>query len=145
MESSHGIGYFFKVINEKAVAELNAQLETCGLTCAQMDVLIYLLERRDRAVSMRDLERYFRLSHPTVTGLVRRLEKKGFLHCVVNPDDRRGRVLILTAKAEQAEKRMWQARRCMDARITAPLSADEARTLRDLLERVSEGLRENQA
>lgn len=56
------------------------------LTPAQASILMYL-EKADHPVNQRELENYFRLSNPTVTGLMKRMEAKGFIRREISQAD----------------------------------------------------------
>ncbi len=54
--------------------------ESLGLTATQGFVLGYLARHKNEPpMCLRDLETRFDLTHPTVSGIVSRLEAKGFL------------------------------------------------------------------
>jgi DNA-binding MarR family transcriptional regulator len=67
-----------------------------------------------------------------VTGLVDRLETRGLIERRPGPDDRRVRMLVLTPAGEELRERALARFTEAPAGIAA-LSAEEQRTLRDLL------------
>jgi DNA-binding MarR family transcriptional regulator len=68
--------------------------------------------------------------------LVGRLETRGLINQTVDPDDRRARRLTLTAQGLRLRRRLRPKIAAAHARIMAPLSARERKTLTELLGRV---------
>ena len=82
---------------------LNRILEKYDLTSAQAPIITYLFETEKRGleVQQKDIEEYFYLKNPTVTGILDRLEKKSFIVRKVSKDDKRKRLIYLTTKAKK--------------------------------------------
>lgn len=66
------------IIGKMQRVQADRELEKLGLTSVQMEVLMYLLKREHEGceVTARELERRFRVSNPTMSGILKRLEKK---------------------------------------------------------------------
>jgi DNA-binding MarR family transcriptional regulator len=71
--------------------------------------------------------------------IVDELEAKGMVVRRLNGTDRRVRELFLTARGTELRKRLRPNNKLTNARILAPLTPDERKTLIDLLVRVIEG------
>ena len=82
---------------------LNRILEKYDLTSAQAPIITYLFETEKRGIEVqqKDIEEYFYLKNPTVTGILDRLEKKFFIVRKVSKDDKRKRLIYLTTKAKK--------------------------------------------
>ena len=76
------IGFMIKQINNVYEKDLNERLKTIGITSSQCAVLDYLFHTSREEVSQRDVERHLNLKNPTVTGLLKRLDEKGYILCV---------------------------------------------------------------
>ena len=111
-------------------------LQTYHLTSAQMDVLIYLKCNEDQEIHQREIENWFHLKNPTVTGLLNRLEEKGFLTRRKHSSDRRYRVIELTEKGNQVLGELWEKAVEMDERVYGCISEDEREQLSKLLDRI---------
>lgn len=94
-------GYYFKFINDKLKATADDGLSALGLTFAQSRVLAFLADRGGQA-TQKDIENFTRVSHPTVVGLVSRMEQNGFLSSSLDPNDKRNKIVCLTDKAKSA-------------------------------------------
>ena len=89
------IGLLIKSINEQMERKANLLFRPFDLTLAQMRVLFYLRDREGEKTTLRDIEEYFGVSHPTVTGILRRMEAKGLVTGCTDGEDRRCRVIRL--------------------------------------------------
>ena len=81
---THHYGYLLKVLSGCMKASMDNALASMDLTSAQGHIMGYLAQRSQPPCS-RDIEETFHLSHPTVSGLLSRLEKKDFI--VLRPDE----------------------------------------------------------
>lgn len=111
-------------------------LEDLGLTSSQGLVLGYLARHPEEALSPGDVCRHFGLSQPTVTGILQRLEAKGFLTYADDPADRRRRRLVPTEKALDCHE--WVKQRFIETErlLTGGLSEAERAQLLVLLDRL---------
>ena len=68
----------FKKVQILFEKNLNKILEQYDLTTAQSSIIAYLFEseKQNKEVQQKDLEEYFYLKNPTVTGILDRLEEK---------------------------------------------------------------------
>jgi DNA-binding MarR family transcriptional regulator len=114
---------------------LNAAAEA-GLSAPQVFALLALTP--DEPVPMSDLAGVLRCDASNVTGLTDRLETRGLVERRPAPHDRRVRHLVLT-DAGLALREQVAARLEEPPPGFAELTADEARTLRDLLKKVVAG------
>lgn len=111
-------------------------LEDMDLTSSQAFVLGYLLRHREEPVNPGDICRHFDLSHPTVTGILQRLECKGFLTYAEDSADRRRKRICVTEKALDVQHCANQRCQETEALVSGTLSEEELRTLVGLLDRV---------
>lgn len=115
-------------------------MEDMELTSSQGFVLGYLTRHREEAITPGDLRRHFGLSHPTVTGILQRLEAKGFLTCAEDPDDRRKKHICVTEKAWEVHQQVIRHFQETEALITGQMTEQEVLTLLTLLDRVIENI-----
>ena len=115
---SQPIGFMIKQINNVFEKELNEKVKKLGLTSSQCAVLDYLFHTSKDEISQRDVERHLSLKNPTVTGLLKRLDEKGYILCVPNAKDKRKKNIYLTEKAYDIQRRMEAERRKLDRELT---------------------------
>ena len=82
-------------------------LEEMELTAAQGHIMGFLARSKTPPCS-RDIEEAFQLSHPTVSGLLSRLEKKGFIEFRTDEQDRRCKRIYILPKGSQCHETMRQ-------------------------------------
>lgn len=82
------IGFLLKQIHDNMDRHANRNLKPQGLTFSQMRLLV-LLYVRPSAPSQKELEEQMGVTHPTVVGLIKRLEGKGLVRCGFDSRDKR--------------------------------------------------------
>ena len=100
------IGFTVKQINNIYEKELNERLKKLGITSSQCAVLDYLFHTNKEEVNQRDVEKNLSLKNPTVTGILKRMEEKGFILIVPNASDKRKKNIYLTEKAYDIQRKM---------------------------------------
>jgi MarR family transcriptional regulator, transcriptional regulator for hemolysin len=78
----------------------------------------------------------------TLVGVLDRLEKRGLLVRTADPDDRRAKLVSLAEGAAPLVDRILAVALGVKGEVSADLDADEIETLRHLLARVRESLRQ---
>ena len=136
MQKKRTIGFMFKQINNVYEKEFNNRLRTLGITASQCAVLDYLFDCEKEEVTQRDIEKGLNLRNPTVTGLLKRLDEKGYILCVPNANDKRKKNIYLTEKAYDIQRRMESDRRKLDRELTRGMTKREVEALRRNLEKL---------
>ncbi len=136
MKERMPIGFMFKQINNVYEKEFNNRLRTLGITSSQCAVLDYLFVSSKEEVTQRDIEKALSLKNPTVTGLLKRLDEKGFILSVPSNKDRRCNNIYLTEKAYDIRRRMELDRKKLDKMLTLGMNKKEIEALEKMLSRV---------
>lgn len=132
------VGYLIKSINDKLEARADAELKQFNLTMSQCRVFLYLSSRGGQA-TQKEIEIFLDVAHPTVVGLVSRMEQNGYVTCWPC-EDGRNKYVKLTPQAEAIDKDMQRNQLENEERLLAPLSPEDRERLRDLLLTVAEHL-----
>ena len=80
------------LLNRKQKMKMDMELEKIGLTVAQAQILFYIMLNSgggEKEITARDLEQRFQVSNPTISGILKRLEKKEFIERTPGTIDRR--------------------------------------------------------
>ena len=136
MRESTTLGFLFKQISTIYEKEFNRKLRTLGITASQCAVLDYLFTSRKEHVTQRDIEKALSLRNPTVTGLMKRLDEKGFILVVPSNEDKRCKNIYLTEKAYDIQRRMETDRKKLDKMLTLGMNKKEVEALKKMLDRV---------
>ena len=102
MEERLPIGLRFSLLHRAFRRRMDALLSEKGLTGVQFGVLMALLRMEKEGaeeISQRALEERARVSHATMTEILKRLEKKGFVRSEQSLRDRRFKCIHATEKA----------------------------------------------
>lgn len=116
---------------DQAITNALAQME---LTAAQGHILAFL-SRHPQPPCPRDIEEAFQLSHPTVSGLLNRLEKKEFIALRPDPDDKRCKRIYILQKGETCNQHMHKTIDAIERRLVQDFSAEEQEAFTRLLDR----------
>lgn len=96
--NNHHIGYLIKSINDKLKIKADEDLKRHNLTLSQSRIVGYLTEHGGRA-TQKEIEDFLAVSHPTVVGLVSRMEQNDMVSTYFDHVGR-SKVVSLTAHAE---------------------------------------------
>lgn len=140
VHGTNHLGHRVRILSQAIRQEIDRKLLDLDLTGQQSFILRFLAERQDAVVYPKDIERRFNLTHPTVSGLLQRLEAKGFLTCTPDPDDRRYKRVALTKRGLECQEEIYRHILSMEQAMTAGMSAEDVETLIRLLDRAAENL-----
>lgn len=127
-------GHRVRILHWCTDQAMTAALADMELTAAQGHIMGYLA-RRQAAPCSRDIEEEFHLSHPTVSGLLSRLEKKGFIEFRPDPKDRRCKRIYVLPKGQQCQATMHQTILDNEAQMVKDFTDQEKEEFSALLER----------
>lgn len=136
---NHGVGYQFKIIDEKIKMRADEDLKHHDLTLTQTRVLGFLAEMGGQA-TQKEIEDDLQVSHPTVVGLVSRMEQKGFLTTRPDPMDRRNKLVELTERARKLDQAIDLTVAQHDAQLLRGFTEQERETLKGFLRRINRNL-----
>ena len=109
-------------------------LQTMDLTGAQGHIMAYLAHTQTPPCP-RDLEAEFHLTHPTVSGLLSRLEQKGFIELRTDPEDRRCKRIYVLEKGQQCHELMHRTILENERRMVKDFTNEEQEMFKMFLER----------
>ena len=109
-------------------------MESMDLTAVQGHIMAYLAHAQQPPCP-RDLEAEFHLTHPTVSGILSRLEQKGFVELRTDPEDRRCKRIFILEKGWQCHEVMHQTIQANERRIVDGFTPEEQEIFTDLLQR----------
>lgn len=127
-------GHLLRVLSCSISQTITNALGEMELTSAQGHIMGYLTHCKEPPCP-RDVEENFRLSHPTVSGLLARLEKKDFVALRPDPDDRRCKRIIILPKGVDCHEKIHQTILESEERIVQGFSEEEKRQFAELLAR----------
>ena len=115
---------------------INNSMRAMDLTHAQVCMLFILIEREGGCCSMKELERQLDLSQSTTAGIVKRAEEKGLVECLPDPDDRRSKLVRVTAAGELRHRETSEDIRDTEDWLLHALTPEERPQFISMLQRV---------
>lgn len=109
-------------------------LEEMELTAAQGHIMGYLA-RQSQPPCPRDIETEFQLSHPTVSGILSRLEQKGFIQLRTDPNDRRCKRIYVLPKGQSCHETMHRIILSNEEKLVQDFTQEEKEQFAGLLHR----------
>lgn len=119
---------------------MNEGLKKYDLTKSQRDVLGYLHFTDKEVVIQKDIEEHFHISNPTVTGILNRLEQKGFIERKHDPKDKRVRTIVLTQKEQDLHEDTENQIRIMESKFSDALGEEKRKQLLEILKELAQNL-----
>ena len=132
-------GHLIRILHWRTDQTITDTLEKMGLTASQGRVLGYVAHHPEPPCP-RDIENDFHLRHPTVSGLLSRLEQKGFLQLRTDPEDRRCKRIYLLEKGKACQTQILQRIHQHEAQLVQGFTPEEQAQFASLLQRAIENL-----
>ncbi|MBO5556645.1 MAG: MarR family transcriptional regulator [Oscillospiraceae bacterium] len=126
------LGLRFSLLHRCCKKKMDEMLQEKGLTGVQFRLLALLIHREQSdpgEIYQKDLEQMLQVSHPTMTDMLRRLEKKGFLRCESGSRDRRCKRILSTEKARALEQDVARVEKATRDWLCQGLSPEQIRQL----------------
>lgn len=117
----------------------NKALQPFGITHTQFLILKFLYLHKESMVRQIDLEKYLSMSNPTVTGILKNMEKSGLIERGDHPEDKRSRRVLLTEKSMELQPALLALGDELEAEFTKNLSEPEREQAALLLSRLLGG------
>ena len=117
-------------------------LASMELTAAQGHVMGFLSHQKQPPCA-RDIEEAFQLSHPTVSGILSRLEKKGFIEFRPDETDRRCKRIYVLPKGLEVDETMHNTILASEERMVRDFTDEEKELFARLLIRAIENMGEH--
>ena len=128
-------GFLIKVISDRMKALGDNDLREHDLTFSQTQVLA-AIEHEGGTVAQKEIEKILDVSHPTIVGLINRLQDKGFVTCETDETDRRSKIVTLTPKAVSLGRMMREKRDQSERGMLEGFSDEEIEQLNVLLRKL---------
>ena len=113
---------------------MSAALADMDLTSAQGHILGFVIHQSTPPCS-RDIEEAFHLSHPTVSGTLSRMERKGFIEFRADANDRRCKRIYVLPKGMECHDRMTHTIDSTEQQILRGVTPEEEALFSQFLNR----------
>ncbi len=127
-------GFLVRILHWCGSNAMDNAMKKMDLTSSQGHIMAYLAHAKTPPCP-RDLEAEFHLTHPTVSGLLSRLEQKGFLELRTDPEDRRIKRIYVLEKGMQCHEVMHQTIQENEQRMVQGFTPEEQELFLSFLQR----------
>lgn len=134
-------GHLVRILHCCIDQTMTDALNKMDLTASQGRLMAFVYCRGTQPTYAKDVEAALHLTHPTVSGLLFRLEQKGFLELKINPNDRRSRQIVISQKGNACFGAMRSLISENEDRIVRGFSPQEQVQFRSFLQRAIENIR----
>ena len=132
-------GHLLRILHWCTDQSMTNALENMDLTAAQGHIMGFLAHSKEPPCP-RDIEEKFHLSHPTVSGLLSRLEKKDFIALLPDENDRRCKRIHVLPKGRECQENMHRIIRDYERRLVAGFTPEEQAQFAMLLNRAIDNM-----
>ena len=127
-------GHLLRILHWCTDQSVTHALETMDLTASQGHIMGYLAHR-ETPPCPRDIESEFHLTHPTVSGILSRLEQKAFIELRPDPRDRRCKRVYVLEKGKQCHELMHKTIQANEQRLVDGFTPEEQAQFAEFLRR----------
>ena len=139
IETEEYLGHSIKKLHFLMEQAINQRLLELDLTSAQGHVISFLRRSKEPPCA-KDLETAYGLSHATVSGILSRMEAKGFIEQRPDSRDRRVKRIFLLERGLACSQSIWQHIEESERTMSAGFSPEEQAQLRTFLSRAISNL-----
>lgn len=143
MNHRRHIGGYFHAISNALSKRMQENCQSLGLTATQSMFLHHLWYREhilQEPSHAKELEAFFEIKHPTVSGVLQRMESAGFVTLEASDADRRCKTIHLTPLAEQIHAQAEQQIQQTEALLLQDMTDEEKDRFRELMGRAAKNL-----
>lgn len=134
-------GHLVRILHWCCDQTMTGALNKVGLTASQGRLMAFVARRGQQPTYARDVEAELHLTHPTVSGLLSRLEQKGFVELKTDPNDRRSKRIVISEKGLACHERMHAVIMENESRIVQGFSPEEKSLFIQFLQRAIDNVR----
>lgn len=138
MANGKKLGRLVKLVHLSFENGRNRFFRQYDITSSQMELLDYLAQKEQKSASQKEIVEYLQLSYSTVSGLIKRLETKGYLCRTSVSKDKRANLITLTEQADQLFERCRQHMGARDKYLLRNFTQEEKEQFLYLLEKILE-------
>ena len=138
------VGLLIKILHGKIKNKVNKNLVKFNLTCVQHEILCFINKNeKERDVFQKDIEKCLKLTNPTVTGIIKRLEEKQMIVRCPSSIDARYKCLHVTEKGKDLICKSFKfGSNTIEKQLVNNMTGEEVKVLKDLLYRALKNMEE---
>jgi DNA-binding MarR family transcriptional regulator len=118
---------------QKLITNLQKSFSESGIEVTPIQVMLLFFLQKNNGLSLTQISQGLMLENPTVTGLIDRLEKSGYVRRSDHPSDRRVYLVHLTEKGNKVAKKALPIVKKLNERIKEGYSKSEIEDFKKVL------------
>lgn|SRR5574344_1681215 len=136
------VGFLIKKISDGCEKSVNAGFAETGVTMSQIRVLLYICSQPDKTTTQKDLEVFLNVSHPTINGILRRMEDKKLVVTKFTSSSHHCKQVVATEAGNDVLMKSGKSKEEMEKILTKGISARDKKIFVDFLKKVLENVDE---
>jgi DNA-binding MarR family transcriptional regulator len=134
------IGLLLKNITDCLKKQADASSKASGITFSQLQVLEYIANSDNKRTTQKEIESFLNVSHPTVSGIIKRLEEKDLVKTEVFVKHGIKKSVELSPKGDILENQVHFQKGKIEKLLTMNFNEEEKEKLVYLLEKVQKNI-----
>lgn len=135
------VGYEIKILNnliERNIIEIHKNINECVITPAQLEIIIYLLNKKE--AFQNELENYLNIRRSTISGVLKTLEKNNMIKKVKSSDDSRINKIILTDFCLEKIKKIKKQAIIYEKKMTNNITNEELEIFFKVIDKIKNNI-----
>jgi len=125
--------FLISKVYQKLITKLQKSFSESGIEVTPIQVMLLFFLQQNNGLSLTQISQGLMLENPTVTGLIDRLEKSGYVKRSDHPNDRRVYLVHLTEKGNKVAKKALPIVRKLNEKIKEGYSKGEIEDFKKVL------------
>ena len=125
--------FLISKVCQKLITNLQKSFSESGIEVTPIQVMLLFFLQQNNGLSLTQISQGLMLENPTVTGLIDRLEKSGYVKRSDHPSDRRVYLVYLTEKGSMVAKRALPIIKRLNEQIKEGYSEEEIESFKKVL------------
>jgi len=117
--------FLISKVHQKLLISLHKSFSESGIEVTPIQVMLLFFLQQNNGLSLTQISQGLMLENPTVTGLIDRLEKSGYVKRSDHPNDRRVYLVHLTEKGNKVAKKALPIVKKLNEQIKEGYSKEE--------------------
>ncbi|MGK9251886.1 MarR family winged helix-turn-helix transcriptional regulator [Paenibacillus sp. P22] len=130
----------FQIIGLKLKKRADESIKELGLNAHQGKIIDYIYKNQDRTIIQKDLADRFHVRGASITSMLQGLEKRGFIERKIPANNERQKNIYVLPKAVELIEEFNASFQSVEDQIVQTLTAEEKKTLKEILVKINEGL-----
>lgn len=143
MKHSKDVGFEVRTLDNMIYRQLLAYEARRGIdevTVMHGWIIGYMYDNQEKDIFQKDIEATFSIARSTVTGILKLMEKKGYIHRESVERDARLKRLVLTDRGRELHEGTVQNIKMLEARVREGISPQELETFFRVIELIKANL-----